>query len=180
MFALAPGKGIFAHREPHGVLHTYVQLAKPETWAASIDLSDPAAALAGVASEFEDWAPALRALITDGETPPALRAVHALPIGHSWDRVPGVTLLGDAAHLMAPSGEGANLAMFDGAELGNAIAHSAGDIEAALIAYEKSMFPRSAAEAAEAIRLLDICLGNNAPDSLLDMFSHKGQAGAPA
>ncbi|MFP3561809.1 FAD-dependent monooxygenase, partial [Paraburkholderia sp. SIMBA_049] len=26
MFALEPGKGITAHREPAGVLHTYVQL----------------------------------------------------------------------------------------------------------------------------------------------------------
>ena len=117
LFALTPGKGIAAHREPNGVLHTYVELNKPKEWIDSIDFSNPATALARVAEEFDGWAPALKALITDGETDPVPRAIHALPVEHRWARVPGVTLLGDAAHLMSPSGEGANLAMFDGAEL---------------------------------------------------------------
>ena len=97
LFSVAPGKGILAHREPDGVLHAYVALSKPQEWIAGIDLDDPAAATARVLAEFADWAPELTALITDGDTTPVLRAVNALPIGHRWDRVPGVTLLGDAA-----------------------------------------------------------------------------------
>ena len=171
LFAVAPGKGIAAHREPDGVLHTYVELSKPKEWIDSIDFSDPKTALARVAAEFNGWAPALTALITDGETDPVPRPIHALPVEHRWARVPGVTLLGDAAHLMAPSGEGANLAMFDGAELGKAIAAHPGDVEAALGAYEKELFPRSAAEAAEAEHVLHVCLGPNAPQSLVDMLT---------
>jgi 2-polyprenyl-6-methoxyphenol hydroxylase-like FAD-dependent oxidoreductase len=171
LFALAPGKGIFAHREPKGVLHTYVQLKKPEDWVARIDFSDSVTALACVAEEFDGWAPELIALITDGETDPVPRPIHALPVDHRWDRVPGVTLLGDAAHLMIPSGEGANLAMYDGAELGRAIAAHPGDVEAALIAYEKDLFPRSQFEAAQAAGALELCLGPNAPQSLLDFFA---------
>jgi 2-polyprenyl-6-methoxyphenol hydroxylase-like FAD-dependent oxidoreductase len=82
-----------------------------------------------------------------------------------------VTLLGDAAHLMIPSGEGANLAMFDGAELGKAIVANPGDTEAALLAYEMDIFPRSASEAAEAEEVLNMCLGLNTPQSLLDFFT---------
>ncbi|GGA10295.1 FAD-dependent oxidoreductase [Dyella caseinilytica] len=171
MFALAPGKGIAAHREPHGVLHTYVQLNKPKDWIDSIDFSDTVTALARVAKEFDGWAPELTALITDGETAPVPRPIHALPVEHRWDRVPGVTLLGDAAHLMSPSGEGANLAMFDGAELGKAIAANPGDIEAALIAYEKDLFARSASEAAQAEGILKLCLGDDAPQSLVGFFT---------
>ncbi len=172
LFALAPGKGIFAHREPKGVLHTYVELNKPKDWIDSIDFSDPVTALAKVAEEFDGWAPELTALITDGETDPVPRPIHALPVEHRWARVPGVTLLGDAAHLTSPSGEGANLAMFDGAELGKAIAANPGDVEAALLAYEKDLFPRSASAAAEAEGILKLCLGPNAPQSLVDFFTN--------
>ena len=83
----------------------------------------------------------------------------------------GVTLLGDAAHLMAPSGEGANLAMFDGAELGKAIAAHPDDIEGALAEYEEAMFVRSASEAADSHVILDLCLGEGTPYSLVDFFT---------
>jgi 2-polyprenyl-6-methoxyphenol hydroxylase-like FAD-dependent oxidoreductase len=171
MFALAPGKGVAAHREPHGVLHTYAALEKTEDWIGGIDFSNPAAAVGRVAEEFDSWAPELVALLTDGETDPVPRPIYALPVEHRWTRVPGVTLVGDAAHLMAPSGEGANLAMYDGAELAKAIAASAGDVEAALLAYETDLFPRSASEAAEAERMQEVLFGDNSPQSLLDFFS---------
>ena len=106
LFALAPGKGIQAHRESGGTLHTYVALTKPQDWFAAIDFTDAAAATARIAQEFDGWAPELTALITDGETAPVLRPLNALPVEHRWDRVPGVTLLGDAAHLVAPERRG--------------------------------------------------------------------------
>lgn len=58
--------------------------------------------------------------------------------------MPGVTLLGDAAHLASPNGERANLAMVDGAEPALSIAAHSGDVEAALVAYEQAMFVRTA------------------------------------
>jgi 2-polyprenyl-6-methoxyphenol hydroxylase-like FAD-dependent oxidoreductase len=171
LYALAPGKGIVAHREPDGVLHTYVELTKPQEWIAGIDFANPKAAKARVAAEFEGWAPELTALITDGDTGLVPRAIHTLPTGYRWERVPGVTLLGDAAHLMSPSGEGANLAMYDGAELGKAIAAHRGNLEAALAEYEEAMFARSANEAAEAASILRLCLGENAPHGLIDFLT---------
>ncbi len=82
-----------------------------------------------------------------------------------------MTLLGDAAHLMAPSGEGANLAMFDGAELGKAIATHPDGIEGALAEYEEAMFVRGASEAADSHVILDLCLGEGTPYSLVDFFT---------
>ncbi|MFC4913770.1 FAD-dependent oxidoreductase [Actinomadura gamaensis] len=171
LLTLAPGKAIQAHRESGGTLHAYVVLSKPRDWFAEIDFSDAAASAARIAAEFEGWAPELTALITDADVPPVLRPLHALPAGHRWDRVPGVTLLGDAAHLSAPSGEGANLAMYDGAELGRALAAHPGDVETALAEYERALFPRSAAEAEDAVRMHDILFGDATPQSLLDFFA---------
>jgi 2-polyprenyl-6-methoxyphenol hydroxylase-like FAD-dependent oxidoreductase len=171
LFALASGKGIVAHREPDGVLHTYVALTKPVDWAAGIDFTNRATALATVAAEFPGWTPALTALITQSATDPVPRPIYTLPVAPRWTRVPGVTLVGDAAHLMVPSGEGANLALLDGAELAQAIAACPGNIEGALAAYEAALFPRSAVAAAEAGGIFATCFGANAPQSLVEMFA---------
>lgn len=42
-----------------------------------------------------------------------IRPLYALPYGTSWMHQAGVTLVGDAAHVMLPNGEGVNQAMFD-------------------------------------------------------------------
>ena len=171
MFALTPGKGISVHREAGDVLHTYVQLNRSTDWVDAIDFGDAGAARATLAAEFEGWAPELTALITDGESAPVPRKIFTLPNDHRWDRTPGITLLGDAAHLMPPSGDGANLAMLDGAELGRAIADHPDDVDAALAVYEEAMFTRSSAVAVEAHETLDLCIGETSPFGLIDLIT---------
>jgi 2-polyprenyl-6-methoxyphenol hydroxylase-like FAD-dependent oxidoreductase len=165
----ASGKVFLTHREANGNLHAYLWLARPLDWFATIDFSDPAAASARIAEELDGWAPELRAVITDSDTEPVYRPHYMLPTHHRWDRVPGVTLIGDAAHLQPPNGEGANLALVDGAELGTAIAAHTEDLEAALREYEQAMFPRSAEAATEGVAFLSIILGDNAALNLIEL-----------
>ena len=171
MYALVPGKGFLAHRETGNVIHTYVVLHRPVDWFAEIDFADADAARQRVAAEFEGWAPELLSLITDGETGPILRSIYHLPDRHQWNRTRGVTLLGDAAHVTVPGGEGANIAMLDGAELGLAIAAHPDDPETAFTAYEQVMFPRSEAEAIAARATIELIFGAGAPHGLVQLIN---------
>ncbi|MGV9268280.1 FAD-dependent oxidoreductase [Kitasatospora sp. NPDC003701] len=174
-FSLGEGNGFLAHRESDGSLHVYTALKVAEDWLDGIDFADTAAAKEAVLAHFGGWHESLRALVADADGALVGRRVHALPIGHRWARTPGVTLLGDAAHLMSPfAGEGANLAMLDGAELGLAVAAHPGDTETALGAYEEALFPRSAASAAESAASLTQMFGERALDGLLERFAAIG------
>lgn len=171
------GRAIGAHRERGDTLHSYVMLTKPQEWFTAVDFTDGAAAAARIAREFDGWAPELTALITDADSAPVLRPLHTLPLEHRWDRVPGVTLIGDAAHLTAPDGEGANLALLDGAELGIALATHRDDVETALEEYEQAMFSRSAAAAAEGAAMYDMFASDDASQKLIDEFHGKSGDG---
>ncbi|MGI3781032.1 MAG: FAD-dependent oxidoreductase [Janthinobacterium lividum] len=170
LYALIPGQGFLTHREPGDTIHTYVILNRPLDWFVDLDFADVDATKTRLAAEFEGWAPELVALITDADAP-TLRSIYELPSSHRWDRVPGVTLIGDAAHVTVPGGDGANLAMFDGAQLAQAIAAHPDDLETALTAYEQAMFPRSEAAAVAAHQTVSLIFGDGAPAGLLKVFS---------
>lgn len=164
MLAFAPGRGIIAHREPNDTLRVRIHLRRPAGWAAHERLTS-----SRVAAELDGWAPSLLDLITAGELAPFVHMVHTLPTGHRWSRVPGVTLVGDAAHLAPPTPWSASWAMFDGAELGNAIAGTS-TCEAALTAYEEALFSRLDAISAHANLMLAVSLDERAPLGLIDLL----------
>jgi 2-polyprenyl-6-methoxyphenol hydroxylase-like FAD-dependent oxidoreductase len=178
MFALAEEKGFLAHRGSDGGLHVYAALKTPADWAASgdIDFTDTDAAKARVLEHFAGWDKHLQALITDSDGALVPRSVHALPAGHRWAHTRGVTLLGDAAHLMSPfAGEGANLAKLDGAELAAAIAAHPGDTDTALAEYEEAILPRSGAAAAESLSTIELCFCPDTAQALSDLMVSFGR-----
>ncbi|MEU8197130.1 NAD(P)/FAD-dependent oxidoreductase [Microbispora amethystogenes] len=179
LFALDGGTGILGHRESDGSLHCYLGHRADERWLDGIDFTDAASARAEVLKLLDGWAAPLRGMIAGADGPLVPRRIHALPVGHRWDPVPGVTLLGDAAHLMSPfAGAGANLALYDASRLADAITDHPGDADAALSAYETELFGRSEEAAAESARSLEIIFAPDAPHGLVEMFA-RFHAGTP-
>ncbi|MFF3505582.1 FAD-dependent oxidoreductase [Streptomyces sp. NPDC003247] len=135
---------LFAQRNSGGHIRVYIIQAVPSDWLAQAGLNsqDTDGIRALLLDRFGDWAPSLLRLVTDNDGPYIDRPLYALPVPHTWESDPTVTLLGDAAHLMPPLGVGVNLAMLDAGELALAIAgHDT--IADAIRAYEKTMLPRS-------------------------------------
>jgi 2-polyprenyl-6-methoxyphenol hydroxylase-like FAD-dependent oxidoreductase len=180
MFALSNEKGLMTHCDGDGRITVHIALKAPEHWVTSsgIDFHATETAKLQLLNHFADWDDQLRALIAESDTELIPRSIYTLPVGHRWERIPGVTLLGDAAHLMSPfAGEGANLAMLDGAELAEAILAHQDDVETALASYEATSFPRSKVAAAESNSNLSISFRPDAPQGMLDIMAQYNQEG---
>ncbi|MET8910372.1 FAD-dependent monooxygenase [Micromonospora sp. NPDC004551] len=129
---------------------------------------------------FDGWDPRLTALIEAGDTPPAPRRIEAMPAGARWAHQPGITLIGDAAHLMPPVGEGANQAMLDAAELAAELATDPADPDAAIRAYEEAMFTRIEPIAHMSARVQAMMLSPTAADDIVRFFTRRPAEPAPA
>ena len=136
------GKALVAQRTSSGHIRCYATFYAPENWATDLDFANPAAVRAHLLERYAGWHPDLLAYLQDADGGFTHRPLHVLPVPHAWTTTPGLTLPGDAAHLMPPLGVGANLALLDGTELATALA-TATSVEEAVRAYEAGMLPRS-------------------------------------
>ncbi|MCP2351635.1 FAD-dependent oxidoreductase [Nonomuraea roseoviolacea] len=135
-------RAVVAQRNSGGHVKVYARFRAPLDWHADLDLADAEAVRSSLLRLFDGWAAPVLDLLRHG-TAFVHRPIHVLPVAHTWTHVPGVTLLGDAAHLMPPLGAGANLAMLEGAELAEAVAAGPGDLDEAVRAFEERMWARA-------------------------------------
>jgi 2-polyprenyl-6-methoxyphenol hydroxylase-like FAD-dependent oxidoreductase len=160
MFALGDSKALIGHRDANAHFTIYAGMPIAENCMKDVSNTSWTA-------HFDGWSDDLLQLIykapCTGEkmTP---RPIYTLPVGHRWQHRPGITLIGDAAHLMAPfSGEGANLAMLDAADLALALARD-DDWKRSVHDFEEKMLARAEEAAA------------GANDALHEVFSEDGLA----
>ena len=127
--------------------------------------------------QFSDWDQSLLALIQESNDRFEVRSLYMLPVGHTWDFRAGVTLLGDAAHLMSPfGGEGVNLAMLDAVDLACALSNHQ-NLDDAVRSYEQTMFPRAQTAARGADQGLRMAIAPDAATSVPAFFRQQMSSG---
>jgi 2-polyprenyl-6-methoxyphenol hydroxylase-like FAD-dependent oxidoreductase len=148
LFLAGPSR-IIVQRQGDDSYRIYFGITAPEHFTSTcLDLHNRAATRQTLLRDFfSDWSEELRDYIchADNFRSWPLYQLPAEGLDHHGDTVPvpGITLVGDAAHLSVPNGEGVNIAMTDAMELASKIEeYGVHDIETAVREYEKEMLVR--------------------------------------
>jgi 2-polyprenyl-6-methoxyphenol hydroxylase-like FAD-dependent oxidoreductase len=148
-------KTIFVQRCAHDLILMYFSMEVPERWPAeeAFDLDQTDDVLAAVKAAYSDWDPDLLEKLTQIDEGFQRWPLSAMPVGHRWDTVPGLTMIGDASHVMPPfTGKGVNLALFDALELAEALTtRGHADLREALEVFEAGMQAQTQRETAECL-----------------------------
>ncbi|KAH9848580.1 monooxygenase FAD-binding protein [Lenzites betulinus] len=175
-YAVEDSKMLALQRNGDGRIRGYAWHRNTLDWTLPSDPKDAKKVLLDI---YSDWAPWMRKFIElADESAIYPRPLFHLIVGHRWEHKAGITLIGDAAHLMSPfAGAGANLAMRDGLELGlvlaEAVSKGAGrdEREAAIAAWEAEMFDKVEKFASLTASNLELVISPSAPQSAVEAFT---------
>ncbi|TWR31510.1 FAD-dependent monooxygenase [Mucilaginibacter pallidiroseus] len=176
IMAFGKGKNLLLGQKGNGDLGFYASLRVPEDWGASngLDYNDHESVLNWFKREYAGWADIWQELFVGAETPFVPRVINCMPLTQSWQALPNLTMLGDAAHVMPPfAGEGANMAMLDALELCNALTSDAYQTQQeAITAYEEQMRRRAALAAKESLENGERMHARAALANMLQLFGN--------
>ncbi|RPD58780.1 FAD/NAD-P-binding domain-containing protein [Lentinus tigrinus ALCF2SS1-7] len=176
----AEDKKLFScQRNGDGRIRVYVWFRGPRDWVLPRETQEARRVLHEM---YAGWAPWMHKIIDvcdeDAVYP---RPLFYLPVGHRWDHKVGVTLVGDAAHLMSPfAGMGANVAMHDGLEVGLALAEAVSkgmgveEREASLAAVEEKLCAHAKVFAEMSYINVNMAFADDAPRLLVEGLKAMG------
>ena len=175
IMAFGNKKDLLMGQKGNGEIGFYASFKTEENWAADngLDYSDKVQMLAWFTTAYSEWSPIWYELFENAATPFIPRPIYCMPSDQTWDALPNLTMLGDAAHVMPPfAGEGANMAMLDALELSECLTSDTyHTVQEAISFYETSMRKRAAAAAQESLENGERMHSEDALNTMLDFFS---------
>ena len=142
VFGNADGKFLATQRQSNGNLKVYLMINKPEDWSKGLKNSDSITLRQLALNEVKEWSSHYHDIINSFEEGTiVVRNLYTLPSGITWESKgsDGICLIGDAAHLMFPSGDGVNVGLSDASYLAEKIM-TCNNLTQAIKEYEEWMF----------------------------------------
>ncbi|MDB5145988.1 MAG: FAD-dependent monooxygenase [Mucilaginibacter sp.] len=178
IFAIGDEKTLIVSSKGDGSLVFYASLKSAESWLqdSGIDFGDKAQVFAWFKQEFAGWSSIWDELFENAEPVFIPRPQYCMPLDQTWEALPNLTMLGDAAHLMPPyAGEGVNMAMLDALELADCLLSDIfDDTHDAIAAYEEQMRTRASETAAMTLEQTDSLHSADGLRNLVAMFNPEG------
>ncbi|KAK4066281.1 uncharacterized protein Triagg1_8113 [Trichoderma aggressivum f. europaeum] len=185
LMCLGSSKEIVTQRQGNRSYRVYLGVTVPEDFVRSgiVNLTDTESTRRLFLSSefFGDWAEELKDLIRYSEDFRSWPLYYTAPQTLRWDSVPGITLMGDAAHVAVPNGEGVNCAMADALSLASKIAtYGIEALNRAVAEYEEDMFRRGVEHIKGGLQMATLIRHENGPDALVSFFKSAMENAAQA
>jgi 2-polyprenyl-6-methoxyphenol hydroxylase-like FAD-dependent oxidoreductase len=174
IMAFGNQKNLLMGQKGNGDIGFYASLKAEENWWATngLDYTDRAQMLAWFKTEYAEWSSSWHELFENTGAPFIPRPIYCMPLNQTWDALPNLTMIGDAAHVMPPfAGEGANMAMLDALELSEQLTNCHHDtLQEAISTYEVNMRSRASIAAQESLENGERMHSAHSLDTMLTMF----------
>ncbi len=175
IMAFGNSKDLFVGQKGGGDIGFGASFKTEENWAAGsgLDFTDRSQILSWFKTEYSGWSPVWYELFESAATPFVARPINCAPLDQTWEALPNLTMLGDAAHVMPPfAGEGANVAMWDALELSECLTTwKYNTLKEAIASFETAMRKRAAIAAAESLENGERMHSEGALEMMLSFFS---------
>lgn len=175
IMAFGNTKNILMGQKGNGEIGFYASFKANENWAenSGLNFNDKAQLLEWFKTTYSEWSDIWNELFKNTATPFIPRPIYCMPLDQTWEPLPNLTMLGDAAHVMPPfAGEGVNMAMLDALELSECLTSDKYDtLQEAISFYEINMRKRAAIAAKESLDNGEHMHNENALTTMLEFFS---------
>ena len=176
IMAFGDTQNILLGQKGGGDLGYYASFKADENWTKTngLDYADKTQMLEWFKTEYPEWSSNWYELFENVSAPFIPRPIYCMPLDQTWEALPNLTLIGDAAHVMPPfAGEGANMAMLDALELGECLTSDQyKTVQEAISDYETIMRKRASEAAQESIENGEKMHSKEALKTMLEFFSH--------